>query len=142
MLNLLVVLKLPSPSSQTWSRSCLSGIHKKEVKLYSKKHANHWLYPAFAHSHSCIIHLSSYAAKINVGRVAVLMAYCYRLVKTFVTEKVAGNNILFSFMCMVAGWLFKVFIRAKFYEWLRAQGGWVRMKQHSFSLNLFNGVDF
>lgn len=53
------------------------------------------------------------------------MAYCYHLVKTFVTEKVATGGIIFSFMCLVAGWLFKAFIKAKFYDWLRNQGGWV-----------------
>jgi hypothetical protein len=54
------------------------------------------------------------------------MAYCYHLVKAFVTQKMGSSSIVFSFMCLVAGWLFKAFIRAKFYEWLRNQGGWVR----------------
>jgi hypothetical protein len=29
-------------------------------------------------------------------------------------------------MAMIASWLFKVFLRARFYEWLEKQGGWVR----------------
>ena len=64
-------------------------------------------------------------AKINVGRIAALMAYCYHLVKVFIMEKVASSGVIFSFMCLVAGWLFKVFIKAKFYQWLQNQGGWV-----------------
>ncbi len=68
---------------------------------------------------------NTHAAKINVGRISALLAYCYHLIKTFILEKMASSGLIFSFMCLVAGWLFKVFIKAKFYEWLRSQGGWV-----------------
>ncbi len=54
--------------------------------------------------------ISLHAAKITIGRIVVLMAYCYSLVKTFVTEK---GGVVFSFICLVAGWLFKAFIKAK-----------------------------
>ena len=28
-------------------------------------------------------------------------------------------------MAMIASWMFKVFLRARFYDWLEKQGGWV-----------------
>lgn len=63
-------------------------------------------------------------AKINLGRIAALMAYCYHLCKTYISQRVASSSLLISFVGLVAGWLFKFLIQAKFYEWLRNQGGW------------------
>ncbi len=63
---------------------------------------------------------------INLGRIAALMAYCYRLCKTYITREMASSSLIVSFMGLVSGWLFKFFIKARFYEWLRNQGGWVR----------------
>ena len=62
---------------------------------------------------------------INLGRIAVLMAYCYQLCKTYILKKVATGSLIVTFMGLVAGWLFKFLLKARFYEWLQSQGGWV-----------------
>jgi hypothetical protein len=64
-------------------------------------------------------------AVINLGRIAALMAYCYQLCKTYIRRKMASTGLIVSFMGLVSGWLFKFFLKAKFYEWLQNQGGWV-----------------
>ena len=63
-------------------------------------------------------------ARINVGRIAALLAYCYHLVRTYIGQHVSSTSVV-SFLAMVSGWLFQFLIKAKFYEWLRNQGGWV-----------------
>lgn len=62
---------------------------------------------------------------INLGRIAALMAYCYQLCKTYIIKKVATGGLIITFMGMVSGWLFKFLLKARFYEWLQSQGGWV-----------------
>ena len=69
--------------------------------------------------------LSLLSATINLGRIAALLAYCYRLCRTYI-DTYFGSKSLLTFMAMIAGWLFKVFLRARVYEWLEKQGGWVR----------------
>lgn len=59
-----------------------------------------------------------------MGRIAALMAYCYNLCKTYIMKMTTGRLIV-SFMGLVSGWLFKFLLKAKFYEWLQSQGGWV-----------------
>jgi len=63
-------------------------------------------------------------ARINVGRIAALLGYCYHLVRTYISQNMAAGSLL-SFLAMVATWLFKFLLRAKFYDWLEKQGGWV-----------------
>ena len=65
-----------------------------------------------------------YPAQINIGRIAALLGYCYSLCMTYISKNMAAGSLL-SFIAMVAGWLFKFLIKAKFYEWLERQGGWV-----------------
>ena len=72
------------------------------------------------------ISISLITVNINIGRIAALLAYCYRLCQTYV-NKYFGSKSLITFMGMIAGWLFKVFLRARFYDWLEKQGGWVRL---------------
>ncbi len=67
---------------------------------------------------------SSSPAQINLGRIAALLGYCYNLCKTFISQNVAAGSLV-SFIAMVATWLFKFLIKAKFYDWLEKQGGWV-----------------
>lgn len=69
------------------------------------------------------------AATINLGRIAALMAYCYQLCKTYIIRKMANSSLIVSFMGLVSGWLFKFLIKAKFYEWLQNQGGWVSTEE-------------
>jgi len=64
------------------------------------------------------------AARINVGRIAALLAYCYRLCKTYIEKHLSVGGLM-GFVMMVAGWLFRFLLKAKFYEWLDKQGGWV-----------------
>lgn len=63
-------------------------------------------------------------AMINLGRIAALMAYCYQLCKTYIMREMASTSLIVNFMGLVAGWLFKFLLKAKFYDWLRSQGGW------------------
>ena len=70
--------------------------------------------------------LSHYTANINLGRIAALLAYCYRLCRTYV-DTYLGSKSLLTFLGMIAGWLFKVFLRTRVYDWLDKQGGWVRI---------------
>ena len=69
--------------------------------------------------------LSSSPAQINLGRIAALLGYCYNLCKTYISQNMAAGSLV-SFIAMVATWLFKFLIKAKFYDWLEKQGGWVR----------------
>ena len=73
-----------------------------------------------------LVTLSHYTANINLGRIAALLAYCYRLCRTYV-DTYLGSKSLLTFLGMIAGWLFKVFLRTRVYDWLDKQGGWVRM---------------
>lgn len=66
---------------------------------------------------------------ISIGRIAALMAYCYRLCKTFIRRKVDTGGLISSFMGLVSGWLFKFLVKARFYEWLHSQGGWVSVRE-------------
>ena len=61
--------------------------------------------------------------KINLGRIAALLGYCYHLCRKFVQQK-AGAFTLVSFLGMVGTWLVKFLIQARFYEWLKQKGGW------------------
>lgn len=45
-----------------------------------------------------------------------------------------------GFVMMVAGWLFKFLLKAKFYEWLDKQGGWVSFQYPSIMSSFM--VDF
>ena len=86
--------------------------------------------PSLPHSLSLSLSLSlsvSFQATINLGRIAALLAYCYRLCRTYINTYF-GSGSLLTFMAMIAGWLFKVFLKARVYEWLEKQGGWVRSK--------------
>ena len=71
-------------------------------------------------------------ANINLGRIAALLAYCYRLCRTYVNTYLGSSGLL-TFMGMIAGWLFRVFLRARFYEWLDKQGGWVSKNKNLYS---------
>lgn len=68
--------------------------------------------------------ISLSTATINVGRIAALLAYCYHLCKKYIQQNYAAGGLI-SFLMMVGGWLFKFLLKAKFYEWLEKQGGWV-----------------
>ena len=81
--------------------------------------------------------LSLPIATINLGRIAALLAYCYRLCRTYI-DTYFGSKSLLTFMAMIAGWLFKVFLRARVYEWLEKQGGWVR-DGYACSMSLLEG---
>ncbi|KAL5475631.1 hypothetical protein EMCRGX_G025473 [Ephydatia muelleri] len=61
--------------------------------------------------------------KINVGRIAALLGYCYHLCRKFLQQK-AGAFTLVSFLGMVGTWLVKFLIQARFYDWLKQKGGW------------------
>lgn len=65
-------------------------------------------------------------AKINLGRIAALMSYCYHLCKEYITKNLISGTLIASFLGQVAGWLFQFLLKAKFYEWLNSHGGWVR----------------
>ena len=69
-------------------------------------------------------------ARINVGRIAALLAYCYRLCKAYIQSHLPVGGLM-GFVMMVAGWLFKFLLKAKFYEWLDKQGGWVSFQYPS-----------
>lgn len=64
------------------------------------------------------------SAKINIGRVAVVLGYCYHLCKNYINQYLNSYGLL-GFLGMISGFLIKFFIQAKFYEWLNKQGGWV-----------------
>ena len=63
-------------------------------------------------------------AKVNVGRIAAVLGYCYHLCRSYV-QKYFDSYGLLSLLGMLAGFLVKFFLKAKFYEWLDRQGGWV-----------------
>ena len=83
---------------------------------------------AFAMFHDIVRNLFEWdengAARINIGRIAALLAYCYHLCKTYISTHFTSSYGLLSFLAMVSGWLFQFLIKAKFYEWLQKQGGW------------------
>ena len=59
-----------------------------------------------------------------MGRIAALLAYCYHLCRTYIHKNLTGYGLA-SFLSVVAGWLIRFLLKAKFYEWLQKQGGWV-----------------
>lgn len=61
--------------------------------------------------------------KVNVGRIAAVLGYCYHLCRSYV-QKYLNSYGLLSLLGMLAGFLVKFFLKAKFYEWLNRQGGW------------------
>ena len=73
------------------------------------------------------------SARINIGRIAALLAYCYHLCRTYISNHLASSYGLLSFLAMVSGWLFQFLIKAKFYEWLAKQGGWVSARGWVFA---------
>ena len=68
--------------------------------------------------------MPSSLARISIGRIASLLNYCYHLVRTYITQNVPHTSLI-AFLGMVGMWLFKFLVKAKFYEWLDRQGGWV-----------------
>ena len=55
------------------------------------------------------------------------LEYCYHLCKKYIQRYGAliSANTVFDFMCTLAGCLVRYLMKAKFYEQLRALGGWV-----------------
>ncbi len=68
--------------------------------------------------------LTSSPAKITTGRIIAVLKYSYQLCKHLASQNVAAARLA-SFVSTVATWLFKSFIEAKLYNWLRDVGGWV-----------------
>lgn len=62
-------------------------------------------------------------AKITIGRLGALLAYAYHLCKHYIKTN-AKVNMVVTFIGLVATWLFRFLIKAKFYEWLDSMGGW------------------
>ena len=66
----------------------------------------------------------SLLAKINVGRIAAVLGFCYHLCKAYVTQYMSSYGLV-TILTTLAGFLIRVFIKAKFYDWLSKNGGWV-----------------
>ena len=64
-------------------------------------------------------------AKLNVGRIAAVLGYCYHLCKNYISKYFSSSGLL-SFLAVIAGFLVKFFLKAKFYDMLKRVGGWVR----------------
>lgn len=65
-------------------------------------------------------------ATINAGRVAAILGYCYYLCKKYLAEYLSSYGLL-GFLGVLATFLVKFLIKAKFYDWLQRMGGWVRV---------------
>ena len=69
-------------------------------------------------------------AIINLGRIAAVLGYCYRLCKTYIQQHLNSADLV-AFLGVIAGFLVRFLFEAKFYEWLSRQGGWVSEERDS-----------
>ena len=67
-------------------------------------------------------------AKLNIGRIAAVLGYCYHLCKNYISKYFSSSGLL-SFLAVLAGFLVKFFLKAKFYDLLKRVGGWVRQQR-------------
>jgi hypothetical protein len=68
--------------------------------------------------------------KINVGRIAAVLGYCYHLCKKYVSQCLNSYKLL-GFLATLSGFLIRFFIQSKFYDWLNRNGGWGQILQSS-----------
>ena len=65
------------------------------------------------------------AQNINIGSIAAIFAYCYTVCKSLV-KRVLESHKMAGFLISLGSYLIASLVRAKFYDWLSSQGGWVR----------------
>ena len=78
----------------------------------------------FSVSMTAIFCCLSMAQNISVGSIAAIFAYCYTVCKSLVRCVMESHKVA-SFLISLGSYLIALLVRAKFYDWLSSQGGWV-----------------
>ena len=71
-----------------------------------------------------VTNVTTVAQNINIGSIAAIFAYCYTVCKSLV-KHVLESHKMAGFLVSLASYLIASLVRAKFYDWLSGQGGWV-----------------
>eukprot|EP00731_Ephydatia_muelleri_P020657 Em0013g384a len=72
-------------------------------------------------------------AKITMGRICALLAYCYRLCRHYIVQESLPASTLLVLLGSMGGCLVAFFTEVGFYAWLQEQGGWAQLLAGSVS---------